>query len=75
LILIGEVRPFTTTPVSQRLTLTAQGSLTELNNDVAIDINLSSPDLHVEQLPQSPGGSSLNVFNNDNNENRKLFGL
>ncbi|XP_029348042.1 RING finger and transmembrane domain-containing protein 2-like [Acyrthosiphon pisum] len=59
-----------TTAVSQRLPLTTQGSLTEQNNDVAIDMNLSSSDLHVEQLPQSPGGSSLNGSNNDNNENQ-----
>jgi len=53
--------------------LTTQRSLTEPNNDVAIDMNLSSSDLNVEQLPQSPGESSLNGSNNNNNENRKLF--
>lgn len=72
---IGEVRPIATTPVSQRLPLTTQRSLTEPNNDVAIDMSLSNSDLNVEQLPQSPGGSSLNGSNNNNNENRKLFGL
>jgi len=55
--------------------LTTQRSLTEPNNDVAIDMNLSSSDLNVEQLPQSPGGSSLNGSNNNNNENRKLPNL
>ncbi|XP_060858595.1 RING finger and transmembrane domain-containing protein 2-like [Metopolophium dirhodum] len=69
-ITAGEVRPVATTPVSQRLPLTTQGSLTEPNNDVVIDMNLSSSDLHVEQQPQSPGGSSLNGSNNDNNENQ-----
>ncbi|CAI6374649.1 unnamed protein product [Macrosiphum euphorbiae] len=65
----GEIRPVATTLVSQRLPFTTQGSLTVINNDVAIDMNLSSPDLHEEQLPQSPGGSSLNGSNNNNNEN------
>lgn len=55
--------------------MTTQRSLTEPNNDVAIDMNLLSSDLNVEQLPQSPGGSSLNGSNNNNNENRKLFEL
>jgi len=69
---IGEVRPVATTPVSQRLPLTTQGSLTEPNNEVIIDMNLLSSDLHVEQQPQSPGGSSLDGSDNDN---RKLFEL
>jgi len=69
-ITTGEVRPIATTPVSQRLPLTTQRSLTEPNNDVAIDMNLSNSDLNVEQLPQSPGGSSLNGSNNNNNENQ-----
>ncbi|CAI6374630.1 unnamed protein product [Macrosiphum euphorbiae] len=69
LITAGEVRLVATTPVTQRLPLTTQGSLTEPNNDVAAVVNLSASDLHVEQLPQNPGGSSLNESNNDNNEN------
>lgn len=75
MIFLGEVRPAETTPVSQRLPLTTQRSLTEPNNDVTIDMHLSNSDLNVEQLPQSPGGSSLNGSNNNNNENRKLFKL
>uniref|UniRef100_A0A2S2Q8U2 RING finger and transmembrane domain-containing protein 2 n=1 Tax=Sipha flava TaxID=143950 RepID=A0A2S2Q8U2_9HEMI len=69
-IATGEVRPVSTTPVSQRLPLTTQRSLSNPNNDVAIDMNLSSSDLNVEQLPSSPGGSSPNESNNNNNENQ-----
>lgn len=67
----GEVRPIATTPVSQRLPLTSQRSLTEPNNDVTIDMNLSGSDLNVEQLPSSPGGSSPS--GSINNENREFI--
>jgi len=72
LVFVGEIRPIESTPVTQRLSLTTQRSLTETNNDVSIDMTLSNSDLNVEQLPSSPGGSSPNGSNN-NNENRKLF--
>lgn len=72
LVIVGEVRPVATTPVSQRLPLTTQRS-TESNQEVSIDMNLPGSDLNVEQLPSSPGGSSPNGSNNNNNENRKLL--
>lgn len=71
MVCVGEIRPVSTTPVTQRLPLTTQRSLTDQNNDVTIDMNLSSSDLNVEQLPSSPGGSSPNESNNNNNENRE----
>ncbi|VVC35349.1 Zinc finger, RING-type,Zinc finger, RING/FYVE/PHD-type,Zinc finger, RING-type, conserved site [Cinara cedri] len=66
-IVTGEVRPVATTPIT--LYVPTQRLSTEPNNDISIDMSLSSPDLNVEPLPQSSGGSSPNESNN-NNENQ-----
>jgi len=71
-VFTGEIRPIATTPVSQRLPLTTQRSLTEPNNDVAIDMSMPSSDLNADQLPPNSAVSSPNESNNNNNENRKF---
>lgn len=52
--------------------MATERSPTEPTNDVTIDMNMLSSDLNTEQLPPSPGGSSPNESNN-NNENREYF--